>query len=431
MSGQPVAVEVAGLVHLSHALTDPRLDHAARTAGVVDEREAGLRPRGDAAVEVLGVIALLLQSADGRRAARTAAAHRDDTTVLRHLAQPRAELAERDVLRALDVAGLPLVVLTDVEQMMVGPLLREVLRRHRSILTQNGAIEPPYPTDIVPLIPEFLNRRRVKFTYPLRVVDELGIDGAALRFVVNGVALHSDEGARLVDIFNPYQTVFDQWHASAAMARGAGLVDEVGGKWHATAKGRELFARVRKEADAYLATLTPIPTKEIAHLAGLFARALAAIDASGVPKDHIPRSARFRGDGTIAMVALENALFGLWQARDDCHMSSWRAAAFDGPTFDALTRIWRKEASDETGLAAKLAQQRPEDVRGELARLRRDGLVRSEVLETTERGAQERQESEDETDRKFFAPWPADVGAQATWIHERLAALNKAIAPAS
>ena len=262
-------------------------------------------------------------------------------------------------------------------------------------------------------------------------MDELGIDRPALNFVLGGVALQSDDGARLVDIFNPYQTVFDQWHASAAAARGAGLVDEVGGKWHATAKGRELFARVRKEADAYLATLTPIPTKELAHLAGLLGRALAAVEASSVPKDHMPRTTRFRGDGTIAMVALENALFGLWQARDDCHMSSWRAAAFDGPTFDALTRIWRHEAKDEAELATKLAQQRPEDVRGEVTRLRRDGLVRSEALETTERGTQVRQEIEDETDRKFFAPWPADVGTQAPWIQERLAALNKAIAPAS
>jgi hypothetical protein len=268
----------------------------------------------------------------------------------------------------------------------------------------------------------------VKFTYPLRVVDELGLDATALRFVVNGVALQSDEGARLVDIFNPYPTVFDQWHAPAAAARGAGLVDEVGGRWRATGKGRELFARVRREADAYLSTLTPIPTKEISHLAALLGRALAAIEASDVPKDHMPRTARFRGDGTIAMVALENALFGLWQARDDCHMATWRAAGFDGPAFDVLTRVWRHEAKDEAALAMKVAQQRPEDVRAGISRLRRDGLVRSESIEVTERGASVRQSIEDDTDRRFFAPWPADVGAQGAWIAERLAAVNAALA---
>jgi hypothetical protein len=260
-------------------------------------------------------------------------------------------------------------------------------------------------------------------------MEELGIDRPAFNFVVGGVALQPEEGARLVDIFNPYPTVFDQWHAAAAVARGAGLVDEVGGKWYATGKGREVFARVRAEADAYLAALTPIPTPELARLAGLLGRALAAIEASDVPKDHIRRAARFRGDGTIAMVALENALYGLWQARDDCHMSSWRAAGFDGPTFDVLTRIWRNEASDEAGLAAKLTQQRPEDVRAGVTRLRRDGLVKSESLAVTERGATARQEVEDETDRKFFAPWPSDVGAQAPWITARLAGVNAFLAP--
>jgi hypothetical protein len=295
--------------------------------------------------------------------------------------------------------------------------------------TQNGGIEPPYPVRIVPLILEFLNRRRVKFMYPLRVVDELGLDATALRFVVNHVALQSDDGARFVDIFNPYPTVFDQWQAPAAAARGAGLVDEVGGRWRATGKGRELFARVRREADAYLATLTPIPTKDVSHLAALLGRAFAAIEASDVPKDHMPRTARFRGDGTIAMVALENALFGLWQARDDCHMATWRAAGFDGPAFDVLTRIWRHEAKDEAELATKLAQQRPEDVRAGVVRLRRDGLVSSESLEVTERGASVRQSIEDDTDRRFFAPWPVEVGAQATWIAERLTAVNAALAP--
>ncbi|HKW79063.1 MAG TPA: hypothetical protein VJQ09_08165 [Candidatus Limnocylindria bacterium] len=290
-------------------------------------------------------------------------------------------------------------------------------------------IEPPYPVDLVPLIPDFLARRRMKFTYPLRVMEELGIDRPAFAFVIGGVTLQPEEGARFVDIYNPYATVFEQWHASAAAARGAGLVDEVGGKWRATPKGRDLAKRVRKEADAYLATLEPVPAKEAAKLASLLGRALAAVEASDVPKDHIPRSARFKGDGTIAMVALENAVYGLWQARDDCHMSSWRAAGFDGPTFDVLTRVWRREATTEADLPKRLTQQRPEDVKRALNKLRRDGLVAPDALAASDRGAKMRQEVEDETDRKFFAPWPEDVGAQAAWMRGRLAAINDFLQP--
>lgn len=289
-------------------------------------------------------------------------------------------------------------------------------------------MHPPYPVALVPLIPEFLTRRRVKFTYPLRVMEELGIDRPAFAFVVAGVALQPDEGARMPDLFNPYSTVFDNWSAAAAAARGAGLADEAGGRWHVTPKGRELAKRVRREADAYLATLEPIPAADLAQLAELLARGLAAILRSDVPRDHIARTARFVGDAAIPMVALENAVFGLWQARDDCHMASWREGGFDGPTFDVLTHIWRGAADSEDALATKVPQ-RPDDVRAAVARLRREGLVDPSRLAVTARGEKARQGIEDETDRRFFEPWPDDVGARADWMRERLVAVNTALAP--
>ena len=261
-------------------------------------------------------------------------------------------------------------------------------------------------------------------------MDELGIDRPTFGFVVSGVALQSDDGARMQDLFNPYPTTFQQWDAAAASARGAGLADEVGGRWRITPKGRELFAKVRREADAYLATLEPIPAKELVQLAAQLARALVAIESSGLPFDHMQRNARLRGDGKIPMVALENALFGLWQARDDCHMASWRDAGFDGPTFDVLTRVWRSEAADEDELSKKMTGQTPADIRRALTRLRGDGYVRSDALATTERGASVRQQIEDETDRRFFEPWPDDLGAEAPRLRDQLRAVNAALAPA-
>ena len=262
-------------------------------------------------------------------------------------------------------------------------------------------------------------------------MEELGLDRPAFSFVVGGFALQGDEGARIVDILNPYPTQFDQWLAPAAAARAAGLVDEDGDRWHVTAKGRALAARVRKEADAYLATLETIPATDLARLAALLQRAFDAIAASEVPHEHIRRVARFTGDASIPMVALENAVFGLWQARDDCHMSSWRDAGFAGPIFDILTRIWRNEATTEDELVGRLAQQRPEDTRVGLARLRADGFVKADTLAVTERGAAMRQRIEDDTDRRFFSPWPDDVGGQSRWIAERLGKVNAELAAGS
>jgi DNA-binding MarR family transcriptional regulator len=262
-------------------------------------------------------------------------------------------------------------------------------------------------------------------------MEELGIDRPTYAFIVSGVALQSDDGARIQDLFNPYPTTFEQWDAAAASARGAGLAEEVGGRWRITPKGRELFVKVRREADAYLAALEPIPAKEIVHLAAQLARALVAIESSGLPFDHMPRNARLRGDGRIPMVALENALFGLWHARDDSHMSSWREAGFDGPTFDVLTRVWRNEAADEAELAKKMPGLHEGDLSAALARLRADGYVRTDALATTDRGTSLRQQIEEETDRKFFQPWPEDLAGEAPQLRARLSAINQALTPAT
>lgn len=262
-------------------------------------------------------------------------------------------------------------------------------------------------------------------------MEELGIDRPALFFMLSGVALLGDDGGRMADITNPYPTVFDANLAAASAARGAGLIEEVGERWRTTAKGREVAARFRAEADKFYATLEPIARDELSRLATGLGRALSAIEASDVPKDHMKRTPRYRGDDRIPMVALDNAIFGLWQARDDCHMSSWREAGFTGPIFDVLTRLWRREAATEDELAKKLPGQRPEDIRDGLARLRAEGMLERASLDVTSRGASQRQRVEDETDRKFFAPWPADLGAECPWLVERLRSVNAALAPRS
>jgi len=287
-------------------------------------------------------------------------------------------------------------------------------------------MRPPYPTDLVPLLPEFLNKRRTKFTLPLRLMEELRIDRPALFFVIGGVAPQG--GGRFGEMWNPYATQWDQQQAAAVAARDAGLVDETDGRWELTPAGRDLTKCVRREADAYLASLpSPLSREDLTRLASLLARAFDATVASLDPRwrSHVPRATRMAGDGNHPMVALENAIYGLWQARDDCHMAAWRQAGLDGPTLDALTRIWRGEAASEAELAAKLTSQRPADISRALARLRRDGLVAADgPLRTTDTGAKARQAIEDETDRLFFSAWPDEVGVSAGWIREKLAAVN-------
>jgi hypothetical protein len=287
-------------------------------------------------------------------------------------------------------------------------------------------VRPPYPVDLVPLFPEFLTKRRTKFTFPLRLMEELRIDRPALFFVIGGVAPQG--GGRFEEMWNPYATQWDQYRAASAAARDAGLVGEKDGRWDLTPAGRDLTLRLRREADAYLASLaSPLPIDQLARLASLLGR---AFDATAKALDarwhsHIPRARRMAGDATKPMVALENAVHGIWQARDDCHMAAWQATGLDGPTLDTLTHVWRNVASSEQDLAAKLTSQRPADVTAQLASLRREGLVAVDgAPRTTDKGARTRQAIEDETDRLFFSPWPDDVAAASGWIREQLTAVN-------
>ena len=102
----------------------------------------------------------------------------------------------------------------------------------------------PYPVELVPLIPEFLTKRRTKFTLPLRLMEELGIDRPALFFVVGGVAPQG--GGRYNEMWNPYATQWDQYQAASAAARDAGLVDDT----HVICEIGDVFAgRVQARED--------------------------------------------------------------------------------------------------------------------------------------------------------------------------------------
>ena len=293
-------------------------------------------------------------------------------------------------------------------------------------------MKPPYPTEIPPLLPLFLNKRRAKMTFPLQKTEELGLDRPTFIWTIN-LSYRGDRGASAEpgDLTSVYGTIPGRWLPMAAAARGAGLAEERDGRWYLTDRGRGLAAAMHEAARAHYATLTPIPRNELAELARLLDRAfLAAAKASEPAKRmHTPFALGYRGDdppdGSFAQ--LDAAVYGLWQVRDDCHMAAWRASGRSGPEVEVLTRLWREEAADEAALVDLLTHQRPDDVTAAVARLRKDRLVEPNSLKATAEGASARQKIEDETDRLFFTPWPDDIGAKGSWIAEKLIEVNTAL----
>jgi hypothetical protein len=292
---------------------------------------------------------------------------------------------------------------------------------------------PPYPIDIVPLIPQFLQRRQARFDFPLRVTERLGIDRPALAFVIT-ISAGPAEGSLPTQIGNAaYYTVLDSWRPQAAVAEAAGLASEdATGRWTLTQRGDDLVRELRAALRAHYASLQPVPVADLRRLADMLERAFqsTALTLRQDRDSHVPRVARLRGIPPDSPFGeLEAAMYALWMARDDAHLAAWRAAGIDGPALDALTRIWRDEAPTAAELAAKLTQQRPDDVDAAIGRLRTRGWVGpAEPLRATESGRSARQAIEDETDRLFFSPWPEEVGREAPWMRERLQAVNQALA---
>jgi len=290
-------------------------------------------------------------------------------------------------------------------------------------------VRPPYPVELVPLLSEFLNKRRTKMTFPLRAMEELGLDRPAYFWAIN-IAYRGDRGGGTEegDLESPYSTIAARWLPMAAAARSAGLVEERGGRWYVTAKGSDLAKRQHLAAREHYAALAPLPKDDLAKLARLLDRAFHATAEAPEPSRrlHTAWAFGYRGDEPEAgsFAQLDAAVYGLWMVRDDCHMHAWRAWGISGPDLEVLTRVWRREAADEASLIALLPHQRPEDVRSSLDRLRHRGLVTSGTPIATDEGARARQAIEDETDRLFFSGWPEELGSSAPWIREKLAAVN-------
>jgi len=290
----------------------------------------------------------------------------------------------------------------------------------------------PYPVALVPLFPQFLQRRRAKADFPLRAMDRLGLDRPAY-FSVIDLAIQDPRGARPQDVGNSaYRTTAEPIRAPFAAAESAGLVAWRDDRWSLTAKGQGEIAELRHAIDGYFSGLAPIDRAELDRLGRLLEDALTAAVRAPAPRrrEHTPRAARYRWqEPSSAFARLDAAIYGLWQVRDDCHMQAWSDAGLEGPILDLLTRVWRAEARSEEELAGKIATQRPADVRAGLATLREIGLLTAgPVLELTEPGRATRERIEADTDRYFFDPWPDAVGVQAAWITERLGALNAALA---
>jgi hypothetical protein len=196
-------------------------------------------------------------------------------------------------------------------------------------------------------------------------------------------------------------------------------------RYTVTPAGRALAERVERAGRAYLATLELLPPADLVRLADTFVDIAARLwtAAEPVAKPHQARVHRLPSTADDPpMARLEEAVYALWMARDDAHNAVWRAAGFDGPAFDLLTRIWAGEADTVARLVECVGGgQRPEDVERGLTALIEQGylIAEADALRLTPAGRATRDAIEAETDRVYFAPWRPLGPGDVEWLYEK------------
>ncbi len=273
------------------------------------------------------------------------------------------------------------------------------------------------------------------------LLDASGLDRPAF-FLLRALTEERNPGDGITeaemhaDLFNPYSTLRPILDA-LPMLLTTGYVARDGDRYTVTREGRDVATRIAEARDAYLASLAPIPAADLARLVAMLAEIAARLREAPEPKQKAHQARAWRvmpPMGAAPMVRLYGIVYALWMARDDSHTAAWRAAGFDGPTFDLLSRVWSGETLTVTALTGAVQQfQRPEDVaRGIVLLIAAGYLTRDgETLRCTPQGKETRDRIERETDRISFTPWPALSHADIAWLSTTLAAVIAGVASSS
>lgn len=292
------------------------------------------------------------------------------------------------------------------------------------------------PHSLLPLFPQFLQRRRRGFAGIPAILAETGLSRPAL-FLLLRAAERPPEGSSADDLRPgaPYATR-DQhlpW-LDEAVARGF-LARDDDGRYRLTPSGLATVERMEREGTAYLATLQPLPGEELGRLADQLGGIAAGLDdQAGFPDAHLHQGRRVAAlvpeAAAAPLVRIERAIFDLWMARDDAHIGAWRMARFDPPQLAVLTQLWHGDVDSLEGLQAALATtQDADDVAAFVEELIDQGYVewRNGVLQPARAGYNVREAIESDTDDLYFRQWPPLDPVTLTWLHDTLGRLIAAL----
>lgn len=286
---------------------------------------------------------------------------------------------------------------------------------------------------IVDLLPRYAHARRAGWTPESVMPGLVALPEYLLlrRVAIERVDAPIPYGELRANALNPYST-FDPFLERLPRLVELGLLARSGDEYTLTPLGDELLTRGEQAANDYTAGRIRLPPDDLSRLASTLHDLAERLRRAPEPavkahQDRVPRLRRFDPRQT-PQIQLEHALYALQRARDDAHISAWRAAGLRGATVELLSHVWAGNASTSAHLM-KLARgrMRPEDVATLLNELEQDGYVALEfpAVAITDRGRKVRGEIERETDRVYYAPWQK---MDAEWVCNRLERLTAVLA---
>jgi len=233
----------------------------------------------------------------------------------------------------------------------------------------------------------------------------LGLLFAALNFEPDAIS-----AARLA-VRGPY-TSDDAYRTRLAwLAERECLAEAVPGEYHLTARGRSEADEVLQAAYQAMTQADPLPGKESRRLSELLDRLVQACMQAPPPPDtwSIDLSYRLMPSRDLPLPYIEQAISCLNCYRDDAHLAAWRPSGISPTAMEALTLLWRAQASSLSALFERLANRGhaiAEYARA-LQELRQRGYLDGpdDAPQVTAAGREFRDQVEQDTDRYFYAPW--------------------------
>jgi DNA-binding MarR family transcriptional regulator len=209
---------------------------------------------------------------------------------------------------------------------------------------------------------------------------------------------------------------------------------ETAGKsaYRLTDRGREAVEGIFRAAHQALGTIEPLPADEMDQLNSLLYRLVEATLEAPEPEDKWAIAySRWTDPGEDASGAAkaDQYLTDLVFFRDDAHIAAWKPYGVGGHAWEALTFVWRDEASTADELAERLPYRSHtvEDYQEALQDLADRGWVVEEsgVYKLTDKGRQVREAAEEETDRYFYIGWSALSEDELKQLQDLLARTNE------